>query len=71
MGDAVPGGALGLELGELAKIIAKAVDGAAIEAGPKRRLAQADAAHLGQRLVIVGGPRDHVNVRIEKIHGFA
>ena len=67
--DAVPGGPLRLELGELAEVVAKAVDAAAVEAGPERRLAHGDAAHLGQRLVVVGGPRDHVDVRVDVVHG--
>ena len=69
MPHAVPAGPLGLELGQLAEVIAKAVDGAAIEAGPEGRLAHGDAAHLGQRLVVVGDARDHVDVRIDVIHG--
>ena len=64
----IPAGPLRLELGELAEIIAKAVDAAAVEAGPERRLAHRDAAHLGQRLVVVGDAGDHVDVRIDVIH---
>ena len=52
-----------------AEVVAKAVDAAAVEAGPERRLAHRDAAHLGQRLVVVRGPRDHVDVGVDVVHG--
>ena len=42
-------GPLRLALGELAEVVAKAVDAAAVEAHPEGRLADGDAAHLGQR----------------------
>ena len=61
----------GSNVGELPEVVAKAVDAAAIEAGPKRRLAHGDAAHLGERLVVVGRPRDHVDVRIDVVHGWS
>ena len=67
--DAVLGRPLRLDLGELAEVVAKAIDRAAVEARPKRRLADADAAHLGQGFVVVGGPRDHVDVGVEVVHG--
>ena len=43
----------GFELGQLAKVIAKALDATAIKASPERRFAQRHAAHLGERFVIV------------------
>ena len=61
-------GPLRLERGELPEVVAKAVDAAAVEPGPERRLAHRDAAHLGERLVVVRGPRDHVDVGIDVVH---
>src|SRR5262249_40391898 len=59
---------LWLDLGELAEVIAKAINRAAVEAGPKRRLAHRHAAHLGQRPVVVGNPPHHVNMWVDVIH---
>src|SRR5262249_5171249 len=64
----VPACAGGLKLGQLPEVIAKTVDTAAVEAGPECRLTEGHAAHLGQRLVVVGHTGDHVNVRIDVIH---
>lgn len=60
---------LRFELSQLAEIIAKTLDAPSIEAGPERRFAHCDAAHFGERLIIVGGPRDHMDVRVDVIHG--
>ena len=67
--DPVAAGPLRLELGELAEVVAEALDAAAVEPGPERRLAHRHAAHQGQPLVVVGGPRDHVDVRVDVVHG--
>ena len=44
------------------------VGAAAIETGPERGFAHRDAPHLGQGFVVVGGPRDHVDVGIDVVH---
>src|SRR5262249_26019641 len=68
MANAELGGTFGLELDQMAEIIAKALHRAAIEAGPESRLAHGLAAALGHALVIVGATRNHVNVRIDVVH---
>ena len=67
--DAVPAGPLGFERRKLQKVVAKAIDTTTIIARPKGRFADRDAAHFGERLVVVGGPRDHVYVWVEVVHG--
>ena len=67
--NAVPAGPLRLERRELLEVVAKPVDAAAVVAGPKRRLAHRHAAHLGERLVVVRRPRDHVDVGVDVVHG--
>ena len=67
--NAVPTGPLRLERRELLEVVAKPGDAAAIVPGPERRLAHRDAAHLGERLVVVRRPRDHVDVWIDVVHG--
>src|SRR4029077_1525095 len=69
MADAVGGRPAGLEISELAEVVAEAVGAGAIEPGPKRRLAHPDAAHPGQRLIVVRDPRDHVNMWVDVVHG--
>ncbi len=66
--NAVLGCPAWLEVGQLPEVIAEALDAAAIEARPKRRFAQGNTAHLGQSFIIVGGARDHVNMRIDEVH---
>ena len=50
------------------KIIAKAVNRASIEPRPESRLADRNATHFGQSFVVVGRPRDHVDVRVDVVH---
>ena len=66
--DAELGGPLRLDLGEVAEVIAEALGGAAIEAGPEGRLADGDAAALGHAVVVVGDAGDHVDVRVDVVH---
>ena len=61
--------ALRLVVGELAKVIVKALHAAAIEARPKRRLAHRAAARGDHRLVVVRDAADHVAVRFDVAHG--
>ncbi len=67
--DAVPTGTFRLESGKLFEIIAETGDAATVVAGPKRGFADRDAAHFGQRLVVVGCPRNHVDVGVDVVHG--
>ena len=62
--DAVRGGPLALVFGQLAEVVAKTLDARTIETSPERRLAHEHASGHCHSLVIVGHPRDHVNVRI-------
>ena len=66
--NAKPPRPLRLERGELLEIVAKALDAPPVVPRPEGRLAYSDAAHFGQRLVVVRGPRDHVNMRIDVVH---
>jgi len=66
--DAELGGAFGLELGQMAEVVAEPFGGAAIETGPERRLANGDAAALSHALIVVGHARDHVDVRVDVVH---
>ena len=52
--DAELRGALRLDLGEMAEVIAEALGAAAVEAGPEGRLADGDAAAVGHAMVVVG-----------------
>ena len=63
--DAKLGRPLGLDFDKLPKIIAKSLDAAPIEAGPKSRLAHGDATALRHALIIVGHAGDHVNMRVD------
>src|ERR1700730_17518320 len=65
MADAELGRALGFILREMTEIVAKPLHRAAIEAGPEGRLAQRYAAALGHALIVVGDPRDHMDVRVD------
>src|SRR5262249_46092955 len=67
--DAELGGAFRLVLGQVAEVVAEALDGAAVEAGPVGGLAQGHAAALGHALVGVGDAGDHVNVRVDVVQG--
>ena len=66
--DAELSSTLGLELGELAEVIPKALDATAIEAGPESRFAHRNAPHSRQRFIVVGRARDHVDVGINVVH---
>ena len=63
------GRALRLVLGELAKIIVKAVGGTAVKAGPERRFANGFATGDGHAFVIVRDAADHVGMRLDVSHG--
>src|SRR5262249_26696459 len=54
---------------EMAEVITEAFRRAAVEAGPERRLAQGDAAAVGHALIVVRDARNHVNVRVDVVHG--
>ena len=66
--DAEQGGALRLDFGEVAEVVAEALGRAAVEAGPEGRLADGDAAALGHAMVVVGDAGDHVDVRVDVVH---
>ena len=74
--DAEPGemrerelrGALGLIVGELAKVVVKAVNAAAVKAGPEGGLANGGAPRKTHGFIVVGGPADHVCVRLDVTH---
>jgi hypothetical protein len=66
MADMELGGTLGLDLSEVAEVIAEALGGAAVEASPEGGLGDGDAAGVGHALVVVGDAGDHVDVRVEK-----
>ena len=55
-------------LGQLTKIIVKALCGAAIEAGPECRFAYRLAPSHDHRLIIIRRPADHVAVRFDISH---
>src|SRR5438552_18722690 len=65
MADAELGRALRLELREMTEIIAKPLHRAPIETCPEGGFAQRHAAALRHALVVVGNPRDHVDVRVD------
>src|SRR5581483_26186 len=68
--DAELGGALRLELGQVAEVVAEAFGTAAVEAGPEGRLADGHAAAQGHAVVVIRHARDHVDVRVEPFgHG--
>ena len=59
---------LGFDIGQLVKVIAKPIDAASIESRPESRFANRDATHFCKRLVVVGRPRNHVDVRVDIVH---
>ena len=75
--DAQPGemreekfrGAGRLVLGDLAEIIAKTVNRAAIKAGPKRGFTDGDATGRDHGLIVVGGAAHHMTVGLDVAHG--
>ena len=66
--NARPTGALGFEIGQLPEVVAKRFGAAAIEPGPEGRFTEGDAPHAGHPFVVVGGPRNHVDMRIDEVH---
>lgn len=66
--QAVPAGAGRLEACKLLEVIAKSVNAAAIVTGPKGGLADRNAAHLGESLIVIRRAGDHVNVGINVVH---
>src|SRR5262249_25460192 len=68
MADAKLGGPFGLDLGEGPEVIAKPFPRAAIEPGPKRRLADGHAPALGHAVIVVGDAGDHVDVGVDVVH---
>jgi hypothetical protein len=71
MRDLVEPRAVPLELDELAEVVAEPLGPRTVEPRPERRLAHQDAAGQGHPLVVVRGPRDHVDVRVDVIHNRA
>ena len=57
-----------LDIGQLVKVVAKAVHRTAIKSSPEGRFAHSDTPHFGERFVIVGCARNHVDVRIDVVH---
>jgi hypothetical protein len=68
MGQAELRGPFGFVLGQLAKIIVKTIDGAAVETSPKGGLAYGGATGSGHADVIVSDATDHVRVRFDVTH---
>src|SRR6266540_1926930 len=64
-------GALRLELGEVAEVVVEALCTAAVETRPERRFGDRGALGVGHALVVVRGPRDHVDVRVDVLHGYS
>ena len=64
------GSAFRLVLGELAKVIVKAVDGTAVEPGPEGRFANRQASRRGDFHVVIGDAADHVGVRFDVFHAW-
>ena len=67
--DPIEPGALGLVVGELAEVVAEPLDARAVEPGPEGGLGHGLAPGQGHPLVVVGGPADHVDVRVDVVHG--
>ena len=63
-----PAGPRRFEFGQLAKVIAKTVDAAAVESRPERRFADGDAAHPRHPLVVIRHTGNHVHVGVDVIH---
>ena len=57
-----------LDVGQLSKVVSKPVHRAAVVTGPKSGFADRDASHPRQRFVVVGGSRNHVQMRIDVVH---
>ena len=68
MCEAKLGGAFRFLVGELAKVIMKAIDTAAVEAGPEGGLTDAGATGSGHLDVVIRRPADHVTVRFDVAH---
>ena len=68
MREAELGGTLRPVIGELAKVIVKAIHAAAVKAGPERRLGNAGASSSGHLDVVIRRPTDHVAVRFDVTH---
>src|SRR5581483_8995009 len=58
-----------LELGQVAEVVVEPGGAAAVEPGPEGRLADRGTLGVGHALVVVGGPGDHVDVRVDVLHG--
>src|SRR5206468_7746360 len=58
-----------LVLGELAEVVVEGGGAAAVEPGPEGRLADGRALGIAHADVVVGRPRDHVDVRVEPRNG--
>ena len=69
MADAELAGAKALEADDVGEVVDIGADIGARLAEPEGRLDQRHDAGGGHRLVIVGGARDHVGVRIDEHHG--
>ena len=57
------GDVFGVEIGDRARALAPRGEGR--ELSPAGGVAESGAAHFGQRLIIIGSPRHHVDVRID------
>ena len=67
--DPIDGGTFWFCFGQLAKVVAEPIDTATVVARPESRLAHRHASHPRQRRVVVGGPRHHVNMGVDVVHG--
>ena len=64
MPDAERGGARRFKFRELTKIVVEALWTAAVVAGPERRLCDGHTPRQRHAVVVIGGPRDHMNVGV-------
>src|SRR5688572_14557486 len=68
--DAVLGGALRLEVRQLAEVVFESVAGAAIPSGPEGGFGTRHTAGERHLLIVVGRARDHVRMMVDVLHNY-
>jgi hypothetical protein len=66
--DPVERSAARLHFRQLPKIIPEAIDSSPVKPRPKGRFTDCPAPHPRKILVVVSGPRNHVQMRVYKVH---
>ena len=67
--DSIVCGSFGFCVGELPVVVAEPIHTASIKARPKRRFGNGHAPGLSHAAVVVGSAGDHMDVRIDVLHG--